>query len=63
MHKIVYLGYSPDDLSHMFPTLFMYVYTHIIYLLESPTIFTSHSHVSFLVGKVNLILLIRDLRV
>jgi hypothetical protein len=27
----------------------LHVYTHNIYLLESPTIFTSHSHVCFLV--------------
>jgi len=30
LHKIVYVGYSPDDISHMFPTLFTCVYTQYL---------------------------------
>jgi len=30
MHKIVYLVYSPDDISHMFSTLFTCVYTQYL---------------------------------
>jgi len=30
VHKIVYLGYSPDNLSHMFLTLFTCVYTQYL---------------------------------
>lgn len=30
VHKIVYVGYSPDDISHMFPTLITYVYAQYL---------------------------------
>jgi len=28
--KIVHVGYSPDDISHMFPTLITYVYAQYL---------------------------------
>jgi len=30
LHKIVYVGYSPDDISHVFHALFTCVYTQYL---------------------------------